>query len=246
MRSLKLTPTVEYIALICSVVMLVAFLILPWADVMVDRERKLGETGVGIASTDEDTAILRPVDSSDGSLESGQFTFTDEDGNTDTYEALLLGQRGYLTLFLVPLAGIGGIVLVLMGLAWPKSQRTGIWIRQLLAAGALIHYAIFAGAFRSVAMTGVGFWAALVGAVGLFFLAAGKEEQPEAEADVDVSAEAAGEAEIAEAAIAAVEAEADTAELSAEPVEDDEPPEEEAIDEPPEEAPEPPDDTPAP
>jgi hypothetical protein len=85
-----------------------------------------------------------------------------------TYRAVDVNTVGYLTLWLIPLAAVGGGLCAMWMLYQTKYHRIALWGRRLLAAGALLYYGHFLLAYDSIGMTGIGFWIGLIAAVVLF------------------------------------------------------------------------------
>ncbi|MBN1200669.1 MAG: hypothetical protein JXJ20_02315 [Anaerolineae bacterium] len=167
----KTIPLIDIIAPAGVIIMLVAFALMPWADVLYDSEAHMGETAFNIISAGKDTDILQMTTTRklkpEEIVAGAPLMVFDKEGNM--YEPERIRLRVYLSLFLVPLAAVGGGVLVVLEEMRPRQRRLAVWGRRVLAAGALIHYAIFLITYQSVDMVDIGFWLALVGAACLVF-----------------------------------------------------------------------------
>ena len=174
----KSIPKYELVALIGVAVMLVAFVFLPWADVQIGGDLQREKTGMGILGAGQDTELVWTMKPTQ--IEVTVFDASDDEDETDIYLPTILspiGRQGYFSLFLIPLAAIGGGVLTVWGLVSPDKRRFNVWIRRVLALGTWLCYFNFLDftRFGKFDMVNIGFWVAWVSSIGLLFGVACKQ-----------------------------------------------------------------------
>ncbi len=165
----------ELIALISAAVMLIAFVFLHWANLVIDGDLQRWETGIGILRAGQETKLawtLNPANK--------EITVYVTPGDEDVTEIYLpqiiqpISPAGYFSLFLIPLAAIGGGALTVWGLTSPDKRKSAIWLRRVLALGSWFCYPNFIdfSYFGEFNMVGIGFWIAWASSIGLLFGAA--------------------------------------------------------------------------